>query len=124
MEKIICRGRFIQELPSGKEDYTNMAFELKTPTAEEIERLEDGDEVLAKLKLVDDGHLPARSLYAQSIVYIFPKTAQKDELDELKFFNTNTPYNSAALETKNIMDRFDKLIDIIKQMERERGNGK
>jgi len=119
MEKIICRGRGIDDYGIDEEQ---SFFELKTPTAEEVARLEDGQEVLIYRKISNAAYYKKggfNDYNDDKIAYILPKTEQKDELDNLKFGNEKyAPIMQVRIHetVESIMDKFDKLIDIIKEL--------
>jgi len=111
MDKIICEGRIVKyyETLNG----LSGSIELKTPTAEEVARLEDGQEVLIYRKIPNAAYYKKggfNDYNDDKIAYILPKTEQKDELDELKFNEETNP------SCRSIGETINKLIDIIKEM--------
>jgi len=123
MEKIICRGNILQAKFTQHNE--EIDFELITPTPEEVMNIEAGGTFLVMYTKNTAGHfVPAvNDSFSKSVVYIFPKTAQKDELEELKFAKrkmsdmAGLQYNPMTqISATEIMDKFDKLIDIVKEM--------
>ena len=141
MEKICVEGKIIgTNLGDVK---VNAKIELPEITKEQTDKIEGGQHFLiegiaTEVFTTDENGKNLNWSYAKqnasdyidrlksSIVYIFPKKAKQEnkldeKLEELRFNVIDKDYDYGKItashsDMRNVMKRFDKLIDVIKQL--------